>query len=118
MGAAGSAVVKALVLGVDATGAEPVAKMLVQRQIGATGLTPGQIAEVTLASGTTFGIGTIAYPIVTGGSFASASDVVAGQEVFAGVGSGSGTAFDASGLLLRRRRWSAGLRRWIPDQGW
>ncbi len=100
VGASGSAVVKGLVLGVDATGAQPVAKMLVQRQIGATALTAGQIAEVTLASGTTFGVGTVAYPAVNGGSFASANDVTAGQEVFAGVGSGSGAAFGASGLLL------------------
>jgi hypothetical protein len=100
VGAAGSAGVKGLVLGVDTTGAEPIAKLLVQRQIGATGLTAGQIAEVTLAGGTTYGVGTVAYPAVAGGSFASAADVVAGQEIFVGVGSGSGTAFGASGLLL------------------
>ena len=100
VGASGSAVVKALVLGVDDSGAEPVAKMLVQRQIGATGLTPGQIAEVTLAPTTTYGVGTVNYPAVAAGSFANAGEVVVGQEVFAGVASGSGTAFGASGLLL------------------
>lgn len=100
VGAAGSAVVKGLVLGVDATGVEPVAKVLVQRQIGTTGLATGQIAEVTLMSGTTYGVGTVTYPTVSGGSFGSAGDVAAGQEVFAGVGSGSGTAFGASALLL------------------
>jgi hypothetical protein len=100
VGASGSAVVKGLVLGVDDSGAEPVATMLVQRQIGATGLTPGQIAEVTLAPATTYGVGTVSYPAVSGGSFANAGDVVVGQEVFAGVASGSGTALGASGLLL------------------
>jgi hypothetical protein len=100
VGASGSAVVKALVLGVDDSGAEPVAKMLVQRQIGAMGLTPGQIAEVMLAPTTTYGVGTVNYPAVASGSFANAGDVVAGQEIFAGVASGSGTTFGASGLLL------------------
>ena len=100
VGASGSAVVKGLVLGIDDSGPEPVARMLVQREIGTTGLRPGQIAEVTLAPATTYGVGTVTYPAFAGGNFANASDVVPGQELFAGVASGSGTAFDASGLLL------------------
>ncbi len=100
VGANGSAEVKGLVLGVDQSGTEPVAKMLVQQQIGATGLTAGQIAEVTLAPTTTYGVGTVTYPSVAGGSFGSAGNLTAGQEVFVGVASGSGAAFDADGILL------------------
>jgi len=100
VGASGSAVVKGLVLGVNEAGAQPVATMLVQRQIGATGLNAGQIAEVTLGTSTTYGVGTVVYPSVAGGTFASAGDLVTGQELFVGVASGSGTAFGASGLLL------------------
>ncbi len=100
VGASGSAVVKGLVLGVDKSGAEPVASVLVQRQIGATGLTAGQIALVTLDGATTYAVGTVAYPSVAGGAFTSEGDLVTGQEVFVGVASGSGTAFGAGGLLL------------------
>jgi hypothetical protein len=98
--ASGSAVVKGLVLGVDEASAQPVATMLVQQEIGAAGLTAGQIAEVTLGESTTYAVGTVVYPSVAGGTFASVGDLVTGQEVFAGVAFGSGTAFGASGLLL------------------
>jgi hypothetical protein len=100
VGASGSAVVKGLVLDVDESGAEPIAKLLVQRQIGATALTAGQIAEVTLGAATTYGIGTVAYPSVADGVFSSAGDLAAGQELFVGVASESGANFFAGGLLL------------------
>ena len=58
---------------------------------------------VTLPS-TGYAVGTAVYPAVTGGSFASAGDVLAGQEVVASVGSGlvtgSTPGFVAGSLFL------------------
>jgi hypothetical protein len=99
-GASGAQVVKGLVVGV----ASGSAQMLVQRSVNALGLTAGQVATVTLGSGTTYGVGTAVYPAVAGGGFAGAADVMVGQEVVADVGSGlvTGTApgFSAGAVYL------------------
>ena len=95
-GASGAQVVKGLVLGVSGTSA----RMLVQRSVNATGVPAGTVATVTLPTGAAYGVGTAAYPAVSGGGFASAADVMAGQEVVADVGSGSGAAFSLSSVYL------------------
>jgi hypothetical protein len=95
-GASGAQMVKGLVLGVSGTSAQ----MLVQREVNASGVTAGTVATVSLPAGTVFGVGTVAYPAVSGGGFASAADLLAGQEVVANVASGSGTAFSVSSVYL------------------
>ncbi|MGA7158214.1 MAG: DUF4382 domain-containing protein [Acidobacteriaceae bacterium] len=99
-GASGAQVVKGLVL----SAASGSAQMLVQREVNASGLAAGQVATVSMPAGATFGVGTAVYPAVTGGGFASAADVIAGQEVVASVGSGlvtgSAPAFTAGTVYL------------------
>jgi hypothetical protein len=77
VGASGAQVVKGLVLGVSGTSA----RMLVQRSVNATGVPAGTVATVTLPTGAAYG-------------------VMAGQEVVADVGSGSGAAFSLSSVYL------------------
>ena len=99
-GASGAQVVKGLVL----SAASGSARVLVQREVNTSGLTTGTVATVSLPAGATFGVGTAAYPAVSGGTFASSADVLAGQELVASVGSGlvtgSTPAFTAGTVFL------------------
>jgi hypothetical protein len=102
-GNSGSQVVKGLVLGSDSS-ATPSIQLLLQREMNVPSLSSGQIATVSLPAGTTYVVGTTNYPGVSGGTFASALDLMPGQEVVLNVASslatGSAVAFNTSSIYL------------------
>ncbi|MBS0379929.1 MAG: hypothetical protein JSS29_15730 [Proteobacteria bacterium] len=89
VGAAGTPLVKGIVLDVGSS----TAQVLLLHNLNADTLMPGEIATVTLptASGA-FVVGSSAYPSVAGASFAGAADVLRGQELVLAVGSDLSTA--------------------------
>jgi hypothetical protein len=61
-------------------------QMLVRRVLpDSTGLTPGELVDVTAQSTAAYSIASTSYPPVTSGAFSSASDLMAGQEVLVSV---------------------------------
>lgn len=104
VGSSGTPLVKGLVLSADTTGATPSIQLLVQRTENASTLLPGEIATVYLAAGSSYAVGTTSYPAVSGGSFSSPADLMAGQELVVSVGSGlvsgSTPSFNAGSVFL------------------
>jgi hypothetical protein len=99
-GDSGAQEVKGIVLSTDTAAAVPTMELLVQRSINVSSLTPGQIATVSLPSGTKYAVGTAVYPGTSGASFSSALDLLTGQELVVNVGSnlvtGAAPSFTAS----------------------
>jgi len=104
VGSSGAPLVKGLVLSADTASATPSIKLLVQRSENSPAILPGEIATVSLPAGATYTIGPATYPAVSGGSFAGAADLMAGQELVLGVGSGlvsgSNPSFNAGAVFL------------------
>jgi len=104
VGSSGTPLVKGLVLSADAAAATPSVQLLVQRTENVSTLLPGEIATVYLPAGTAYAVGSASYPAVSGGSFLSSSDLMAGQELVASVGSnlvsGSTPSFNAGTVYL------------------
>jgi hypothetical protein len=103
-GNSGAPEVKGLVLSTDTAAAVPTVQLLVQRSINVSSLPPGQIATVSLPSGTKYAVGTAVYPGTSGASYSSALDLLTGQELVVNVGSnlvtGSAPSFTASTAYL------------------
>ena len=103
-GSSGSQLVKGLVLSSNTNAATLTIQLLLQRSINTSSLSPGQIASVSLPSGTSYGVGTAAYPGVSGGTFTSALDLLPGQEVVLNVASnlttGTSPTFNTSSVYL------------------
>jgi hypothetical protein len=78
-GAPNTPAVKGLILSSDSTGTQ----LLIQRQLNASALTIGQIATLSTPSGTSFAIGASSYPTIPGATFATAADLLTGQELIA-----------------------------------
>ncbi len=78
----GTQVIKGLVLSENAAASPTTVQILIQRQLNASVVMPGQIATVSLPGSTSFAVGTSAYPAVSGASFANHMDVMTGQELF------------------------------------
>jgi hypothetical protein len=87
VGTANASLVKGLVLSTATTGANPTAQVLLQRGVNAASLTAGEIATVSLAADATYAIATAAYPQLPSATFASAQDLLPGQELIVAVGS-------------------------------
>jgi hypothetical protein len=78
---AASTVVQGVVLSVG-TGVQPVVQVLVHKSLpSSAGFTVGEIVDATLQSGAAMYVASPGYPAVSGGTFVSASDLLAGQEV-------------------------------------
>ena len=78
---AASTVVQGVVLSVG-TGVQPVIQVLVHKSLPSTaGFTVGEIVDATLQSSAAMVVSSPGVPAVSGGSFASAADLLAGQEV-------------------------------------
>ena len=103
-GSSGTPLVKGLVLSSDPAAATPSIQLLVQRTENELALLPGEIATVYLPTGTAYAVGAATYPAVSSGSFSSPTDLMAGQELIASVGSnlvsGSAPSFNASSIYL------------------
>jgi hypothetical protein len=78
-GAPNAPAVKGLVLSTDAS----TVQFLIQRQLNASTLSTGQIATLSTPAGTSFAVGASNYPAIAGATFASASDLLTGQELIA-----------------------------------
>lgn len=104
VGSSGTPLVKGLVLSADTTAATPSIQLLVQRTENASALLPGDIATVYLPAGSAYAVGSASYPAVSGGSFSSPIDLMAGQELVMSVGSGlvssSTPSFSAGSVFL------------------
>ena len=104
VGSSSAPLVKAIVLGVNTTGASPTAQVLLQRTLNESSLSAGQIATVTLPSGTAYAIGAPRAPGVSGGTFSSALDLLPGQELVLNVASnlvtGTAPTFTTSTVYL------------------
>jgi hypothetical protein len=95
LGSTGAPLVKALVLSSPASSSSSVA-VLLQRGLNVPSLTFGELANVTLASNSTYSVATAAYPSVPSASFASPADLLPGQELILSVGSVANTGGVAS----------------------
>lgn len=104
VGSAGSQLVKALVLSTDNSGATPSAQLLLQREVNVSSLTAGQVAMVSLPAGVSYSVGVPSYPAISTATFASAADLVPGQELIVSVGPdlviASSPSFSASAVYL------------------
>lgn len=105
VGAMGSQWVKGVVLSASASGTVPSAQVIIQREVNTSPVTAGEIATVSLPSGTVaYSVGTPGAPAVSGGTFASASDLLPGQELILSVGSdlvaGAAPSFTTSSVYL------------------
>jgi hypothetical protein len=104
VGGSGSAWVKGVVLSSNVSGTAPSAQVVIQREINASSVTAGEIATVSLPSGTAYAVGTPGAPAVSGGTFASVSDLLPGQELIFSVGSdlaaGTAPSFTTSSVYL------------------
>ena len=87
VGSSGSQLVKALVLSTDNSGATPSAQLLLQREVNVSSLTAGQIATVSLPADVSYSVGVASYPAISTATFASAADLMPGQELIVSVGS-------------------------------
>ncbi len=105
VGTANASLVKGLVLSTATTGANPTAQVLLQRGVNAASLTAGEIATVSLAADATYAIATAAYPQLPSATFASAQDLLPGQELIVAVGSdlvaGSAPTFSTATVYLQ-----------------
>jgi hypothetical protein len=92
--------VKGLILSTDSAST----RLLIQRQLNAPNLTIGQIATLSVPSGTAFAIGAATYPTVTGATFAAPTDLLTGQELVANLttppAASSTPALTSSALFL------------------
>lgn len=104
VGSSGTALVKGLVVSTDTTAAIPSVQLLVQRAENASALLPGDIVTVAMPAGVVYAVGAASYPAVSGGSFSSPNDLMAGQELVVSVGSGlvsgSSPSFNAGSVFL------------------
>jgi hypothetical protein len=104
VGSSGSPLVKALVLSTDTSGTIPSAQILLQREVNVPSLSAGQLATVSLPSGTAYSVGVADYPQVSMAGFASATDIRPGQELIISVGSdlttGTVPSFSTSAVYL------------------
>jgi hypothetical protein len=104
LGGSGSPLVKGLVLSTNTSGAVSSAQLLLQRGINVSSLSAGQVATVTLPTGVSYVVGPTVYPAISGASFASAVDLLPGQELILSVGSdlvaGTTPSFSTSSIYL------------------
>jgi hypothetical protein len=104
LGGSGSQLVKGLVLSTDATASTPTAVVLIQGEINASSVTPGEVATVSFPMGTTYAVGVADYPTASDMSFGDAADLLPGQEVVLSVGSdlvaGSAPTFSTGSVIL------------------
>jgi hypothetical protein len=105
VGAANASLVKGLVLSTATSGANPTAQLLLQRGINTASLSAGEIATVTLPANAAYGVATAAYPQIATATFASAQDLLPGQELIVSVGSdvvaGSAPTFSSDTVYLQ-----------------
>ena len=104
VGSSGTPLVKGLVLSAETSAADPSVQLLIQRTENESTILPGEIATVYLTTGTAYTVGPATYPAVSGGSFSSPIDLMAGQELVMSVGSnlvsGSALSFNAGSVYL------------------
>jgi hypothetical protein len=97
--------VKGLVLSTQTAGANPTAQLLLQRGVNASSLSAGEIATVSLPADATYAVATAAYPPVSTATFASAQDLLPGQELIVSAGSdlvaGSAPTFSSDTIYLQ-----------------
>jgi hypothetical protein len=103
---AGATVVQGVVVSV-AAGAPATCQVLVHRVLpSTTAYTTGDVLDATIQDGAAFSVASAAYPQVTGSSFGSAADLIAGQEVLMEVtqetaaGSDGHVAFSSGAVAL------------------
>jgi hypothetical protein len=81
--AAGTSVAQGVIVSVG-TASPTTFQMLVHRVLSdTTEFTPGQIVDVTVGNTAAFSVASGRYPAVAGGTFATSTDLIAGQEVLA-----------------------------------
>jgi hypothetical protein len=104
LGDSGASLIRALVLS-GASGSTPSAQLLLLHGFNVSSLSPGQVATVTFGADAAYSVATAASPAVPNASFASAADLLPGQEVIVGVGSdvvaSSTPSFTTSAVFLQ-----------------
>jgi hypothetical protein len=104
LGGAGSALVKGLVLSTATTAGSPSMQVLLRQNVNATGLSAGEIATVALPVNAPYSVAATPSPAVSSAMFATAQDLMPGQEVVLGVSSdlvtGTSPTFSASAVHL------------------
>jgi hypothetical protein len=102
----GTTVAQGVIVSV-ATGTPTTCQVLVQRVLpGTTAFTTGDIVAATMQSGAAFSVASATYPSVAGGTFASETDLVAGQNVLVEVtqetaaGTDGNAAFTSGAVTL------------------
>jgi hypothetical protein len=104
LGPQGSSWARAWVMGGASAASTPTVPMLVLTRVNTTAVSPGQVATVALPADASYAIASANYPAVAGSSFASAEDLVSGQEVLVSVGSdvqsGATPSFSADTVRL------------------
>ena len=95
-GSPGATVAKGIVV-FAGTAAPAAFQMLVQRVLPSTAtFTPGNVVDVTMQSGAIWSIASVSYPTVSGSTFASQADLLAGQEVLVAVGPEAASGSDGN----------------------
>lgn len=104
IGASGASFAEGLVLSTDNSTSTPTVQVLVQRVENTSSLTPGQIATVAVPTNAALSVASASYPVVNGSTFATAADLMPGQEVILAVGgdlvSGSAPSFTTGTIYL------------------
>jgi Domain of unknown function (DUF5666) len=97
----GGAAARAVILATPAAGANSFQVLLHQVIPGSTSAASQTVVTIDPASGALFAVPFTGYPVVNGGSFAAASDLIAGQEILLQVAAGSSsTTYNASRIYL------------------
>jgi hypothetical protein len=92
----GAIVAQGVVVSVG-TGAPATFQVLVHRVLpSSTAFTAGDVVDATVQDGAVFSIASAAYPAVTGGTFAAAADLMAGQEVLVEITQETAAASDGN----------------------
>jgi len=86
LGNSGASLIRALVLS-GASGSTPSAQLLLLHGFNVSSLSPGEVATVTFGADAAYSVATAASPTIPNASFASAADLLPGQELIVGVGS-------------------------------